>query len=336
MTANALEIENLTVDLVVDGELRRAVHEVSLEIPAGSALGLIGESGSGKSVTARAAARLLPRTAKVGGAIRLDGQDVLRMDRGTLRRTRNQSMAMIFQDPRAAINPVRRVGDFVTEALRTNLNVDAKDAASRALELLAAVGINEPERVLRLYPHELSGGMLQRVMIASVLAIEPHVILADEPTTALDVTRQAEIVRLLDSLRREHDMGMLFITHDIDLAAAICDRIAVMYAGSIVEVLSADRLREESRHPYTKALLQARPSIDVTVERLAAIPGRPLTGFEVPVGCNLQARCPYVEDQCRAEPQQLRTVGDGLVRCRRAEEIGAGTALPTEGVADDA
>ena len=316
-----LEVEGLRVRLPIDGEPRHVLHDVSLSIDAGEARGLVGESGSGKSMTARAVARLLPRGAQVEGAIRFDGEDVTAMGGGALRRYRTEGVAMIFQDPRTHINPVRRVGDFLTEALRTNLGMKADAAARKAVGLLAEVGIPDGERRLRQYPYELSGGLLQRVMIASALAVEPRLILADEPTTALDVTTQAEVVGILDELRRSRDMGLLFITHDLDLAAAICDSTSVMYAGRIVETQAARRLHEQPLHPYTAALVHARPELSGDSPRLAAIPGRPLSAFEAPDGCAFAPRCAHAQDVCRAGTPALEPCGDGQTRCVRVAEL---------------
>ena len=207
---------------------------------------------------------------------------------------------MIFQDPRAHVNPVRRIGDFMTEALRANQGVSAAEAGRRAADMLAQVGIDDGERRLRQYPHELSGGMLQRVMIAAALLTEPALLLADEPTTALDVTTQAEVMAILDELRREFGLAMLFITHDLELAAAICDRTAVMYAGQIVEIRASDLLHDDPLHPYTAALAAARPDIAQTRARLRAIPGRPLSAFEAPRrACAFAPRCPHATAACR-------------------------------------
>src|SRR5204863_1294349 len=267
-----LEIEGLTARLPVEGELRTVLHDVSLTIAAGEALGLVGESGSGKSMTARAIGRLLPPGAQTSGSIRYVSREVLRLGSGDLRRYREE-VAMIFQDPRAHVNPVRRIGDFMTETLRLK-GVTRAEAAARAARALRDVGIEDGERRLEQYPHELSGGLLQRVMIATMLLGEPRLVLADEPTTALDVTTQAEVMAILDELRRERGLALLFITHDLELAAAVCDRTAVMYAGQIVETRSADLLDRDPLHPYTAALAAARPDIAATAHRLAAIPGR--------------------------------------------------------------
>jgi oligopeptide transport system ATP-binding protein len=316
-----LEVSDLNVDLDVDGAPRRVLSGVGLEIGEGEALGLVGESGSGKSMTARAIARLLPYGARVDGTVRFAGDDVWGMGRSALRTYRTGGVAMVFQDAKTQINPVRRIGDFIGESLRTNLGVRRDAAQRRAVELLAEVGIDDGERRLRQYPHELSGGMLQRVMIASTLTAEPRLMLADEPTTALDVTTQAEVMAILGELRRERGLSLLFITHDLNLAAAVCDRTSVMYAGRVVETHAASSLASDPYHPYTAALVQARPHVERRVERLAAVPGRPLSAFEAPDGCAFAARCAYVEDRCRASVPRLEPIGTGAARCVRAHEL---------------
>jgi oligopeptide/dipeptide ABC transporter ATP-binding protein len=211
----------------------------------------------------------------------------------------------------------------MTEALRTNRGVGRAQARSRAAEALRDVGIEDGERRLDQYPHELSGGLLQRVMIAAALLTEPRLVLADEPTTALDVTTQAEVMAILDELRRERGLALLFITHDLDLAGAVCDRTCVMYAGQIVERQSSSTLSERPRHPYTALLSAARPAIEGTVHRLAAIRGRPVSAFEVPDGCSFAPRCDYAVERCKALAPQLARIDGADVRCLRAEELGA-------------
>lgn len=323
-----LVIDGLRVALPVRGEQRPVLHDVSLEIEEGAAVGLVGESGSGKSMTARAIARLLPTGASFGGSVRFGGADVLSLKGRALRDYRTE-VAMVFQDPRAHINPVRTIGDFMCEALTTLRGVKRAAARQRAVRALGEVGIADGDRRLRQYPHELSGGLLQRVMLAAVLLIQPRLILADEPTTALDVTSQAEVMAILDELRRERGMALLFITHDLDLAAAVCDRTAVMYAGQIVEVRESDRLSCDPLHPYSEALAGARPHIDGPVRRLRAIPGRPLSPFEAPEGCAFATRCDFVTDACRLVRPELEKLDGGLVRCirsanlRRQDRLGA-------------
>ncbi|HYZ82349.1 MAG TPA: ABC transporter ATP-binding protein [Solirubrobacteraceae bacterium] len=315
-----LEIDRLSTHLPVEGRLQTVLHDVSLTIGAGEAVGLVGESGSGKSMTARAVARLLPEGAQTGGAIRYDGRDVAALRGPDLRDYRGQ-VAMIFQDPRAHINPVRSIGDFLSEALCTTRGVARAEARKRAVRALADVGIDDGDQRLRQYPHELSGGLLQRVMIASALLTEPRLILADEPTTALDVTTQADVMAILDDLRREHGLALLFITHDLDLATAVCDRMCVMYAGQIVEMQEAMALTDRPLHPYTAALSAARPAIEGTVHRLAAIRGRPLSAFEAPDGCPYAPRCDFAQPRCTEHHPELSELEGGHVRCLRAGEL---------------
>src|ERR1700674_4117290 len=319
--APLLELDSVTVRLSVEGSMRPVLQDVSFAIRPGEALGLVGESGSGKSMTARSIDRLLPSGAEVSGQIRFDGRDVMSLSGAGLKRFRGE-VAMIFQDPRAHTNPVRRIGDFMTEALRTNAGVSTDDAARRAVALLKSVGIEDGERRLRQYPHELSGGLLQRVMIATALLTQPRLLLADEPTTALDVTTQAEVLAILDNLRSELRLAMLFITHNLELAAAICDRTVVMYAGQIVEVRESRLLHSDPLHPYTAALAAARPSIEHTAHRLTAIPGRPLSAFEGPTDeCAFAPRCPHAQDACREARPLLTELDGGLTRCVRAAEL---------------
>jgi oligopeptide/dipeptide ABC transporter ATP-binding protein len=326
MTATPLlELSGVTVHLAdragATGARKPVLDGIDLALAPGEALGLVGESGSGKSMTVRAVTRLLPGGAELDGSIRFDGQDVGAMDAGALRAYRDNGVGMIFQDPRAHINPTRRIGAFLIEALVRNRGVGRREAEARAVTVLTEVGIDDPARRLRQYPHELSGGMLQRVMIASVLLAEPRLILADEPTTALDVTIQAEVVGILDRLRRERGLGMVFITHDLDLALAVCGRVAVMYAGRIVELREAEELHQRASHPYTLGLLGSRPSIDERAERLKAIPGRPVSAFESGPGCAFADRCAHVQPVCREVRPELEPFQGGLVRCHRVAEI---------------
>ncbi|MFD1932240.1 ABC transporter ATP-binding protein [Nonomuraea mangrovi] len=310
---NVLEIEGLALHL--PRTARPVLNGVDLTVGAAEIVALVGESGSGKSLTLRAALRLLPRQATVRGSIRIAGEDVLTMTTTRLRDLRAGTASMVFQDPRAAINPLRRIGDFLTESTRTNRAVADELATARARELLAAVGLTD--RVLLQYPHELSGGMLQRIVIASALMSDPRLLLCDEPTTALDVTTQAEIVALLARIRRRFGTGVLFVTHDLGLAAAISDRVFVMYAGRIVEHGPADSLFGAPRHPYTAALLASTPRLEAPSARLAAISGQPPDLHTELTGCPFAARCPYVIDRCRAE----RPEPEEGVACHRAGEL---------------
>ncbi|MGW5694432.1 ABC transporter ATP-binding protein, partial [Streptomyces asiaticus] len=272
-----LAYEALSVAL--PGMARPVLDGIDLTVAAGEVVALVGESGSGKSVTARTALGLFPAGAEVEGHVRVDGTDLVSADATGLRTIRTAKASMIFQDPRAGINPVRRIGDFLTESLRVGHGWTKDRAHTRAAELLAAVGLPDPARHLKQYPHQLSGGMLQRVMIAGALTTEPRLLLCDEPTTALDVSTQAEIMAILGRLQRERDLGLLLITHDIELAAAVCDRVYVMYAGRIVETAPTAELFAAPRHPYTAGLLGSSPPLSAPSgppARLTPIPGAPM------------------------------------------------------------
>jgi len=315
-----LEVHGLTVRLQMDAGMREVITGTTLSISQGEALGLVGESGSGKSMTAKTIARLLPKGAETDGTITFDGTDVLALEGDALRKHRAE-VAVVFQDPRAHINPVRRISDFMTESLRILDDVPKAEATKRAAAALEEVGIDDPAKRLKQFPHELSGGMLQRVMIATALLSEPRLLLADECTTALDVTTQAEVMAILDDLRRERGLSMLFITHDLELAGAVCDRTCVMYAGQVVETRAADKLHGDPLHPYSAALVEARPDITSTAERLVAIPGRPVSAFEAPSGCRFAPRCPHAVDSCRTSDQVITELDGGRVRCERAAEL---------------
>jgi oligopeptide/dipeptide ABC transporter ATP-binding protein len=319
-TPPLLEVQHLRVELQSGGLLRTVVRDVSFSVAPAEAVGLVGESGAGKSITARALLRLLPPNAEMSGGIVFDGRPVTAMDRHKLRAFRAGEVAIIFQDPRVHINPVRTIGDFLTEGLRSR-GVSLKQARIQVVDLLEQVRISNPRYRLKQYPHELSGGMLQRIMIAAALAAGPRLLLADEPTTALDVTTQAEVMAILADLRRERNLAMLFITHDLELAAASCDRTLVMYAGVVIEDQPSQRLHDDPRHPYTAGLVRSRPDPAHTYRRLPAMPGRPLAAHDAPDGCAFAARCGSTQGVCRAETPRLRRVGWGLVACHRAEEL---------------
>lgn len=269
MSEALLKLTDVRATLRTRDQSQTLLNGVSFEIGRGEALGLVGESGSGKSLTTRSIIRMLDPAFTVEGEILYDGESILGMNARRLRSFRSDDVGMIFQDPRAHVNPVHSVGDFLTEALVRNRGVSRTEAERRAVVLLDEVGVRSPERRLRQYPHELSGGLLQRVMIASVLLAEPRLILADEPTTALDVTAQSDVMAILDEQRRARGLAFLFITHDLELAAACCDRLAVMYAGEIVE--QGANVYESPTHPYTIELLGSRPSIEERFERLPAL-----------------------------------------------------------------
>ncbi|MCZ4119914.1 ABC transporter ATP-binding protein [Streptomyces sp. H39-S7] len=321
-----LEINGLRIDLPLDGAARTVVHRADVHITEGAAVALVGESGSGKSLTARSVMGLLPPGARVHGDLLFAGESVPTMTPQRLRAFRASDVAMVFQDPRAHINPARSVGDFLIEGLTTARGAPAAEAVTKVTAILREVGIADAGRRMRQRPHELSGGLLQRVMIAAALAAEPRLLLADEPTTALDVTTQEEVMAIIGETRAARGLALLFITHDLELAAAVCDRVVVMYAGSTVEELPADHLRDSAAHPYTRALLASRPSLGNDTE-LRSIAGRPLSGFEAPVGCAFGDRCPRVQDLCRGDRPRPRPTGDGTAACHfphtlSSEEVG--------------
>ena len=315
-----VRLEHLQVDLRVRNATRRVISEVSLTVAPGESLGLVGESGSGKSMTLRAIMRQLPLGACVSGEVVFDGKRVYDLGRTALRRFRGFDVAMIYQDPRATINPLRTVGDFVTEGLIRVAGMSRKLATEAAVVQLRDVGIEDAPRRLRQYPHQLSGGLLQRVMIAAALLARPRLLLADEPSTALDVTTQEEVMAILDEQRRERELAMIFVSHDLDLAAAVTHRICVMYAGTIVENGPSRGLHRTALHPYTVGLLRARPST-TKVARLFVIPGRPMAAYETGLGCVFADRCSFVEERCRTVRPVLRPIDDHVVACHRAEEL---------------
>ncbi|WP_432127967.1 ABC transporter ATP-binding protein [Streptomyces sp. bgisy082] len=291
---NTLDIQGLRVTL--PGTARPVLDGVDLHVAAGETVALVGESGSGKSLTSRSALGLLPPGAAVEGAVRVHGRDVLTLNAKELRALRTGTVSMIFQDPRAALNPLRRIGDFLTESVTLTGTTGRPEATARAVELLEAVGLDAS--ALRKYPGQVSGGMLQRVMIAASLMGDPALLLADEPTTALDVTTQAEVVALLAELRERFGTGLLFVTHDLDLAAAISDRVYVMYAGRIAESGPAEALFARPRHPYTSALLASTPRLDAPRGRLTAIHGQPPDLRRELTGCPFAVRCPLATEIC--------------------------------------
>ncbi len=304
-------------DLGVAFGALRAVDGVSFTVMPGETLGLVGESGCGKSTTALALMRLL-HGATLHGAALFGGRDLLALGETAMRRVRGGEIAMIFQDPVTALHPLIRVGEQVAEALRAHRDVSAAEARARALDLFHKVGIAAPEQRLRAYPHELSGGMCQRVMIAAAIACAPRLLLADEPTTALDVTVQAQILELLQSVSREAGMAVILITHDLGVVAGAADRVAVMYAGRIVEIADTPTLFAAPAHPYTRGLLGAVPQLDRGWdEELPTIPGSVATAA-MARGCRFAPRCPLAADICR-EPPPLAAVADGhLAACWKA------------------
>lgn len=293
------------------------LHDVNLQIRAGETLGLVGESGSGKSMTALALLGLVPAPGVLqSGSVQLAGRELVGLPESELQQLRGNQIAMIFQEPLSSLNPAFTVGDQIGEVLRTHRGLSKSAARKETLELLAHVQIPDPERRIDQYPHQFSGGMAQRVLIARALACNPKVLIADEPTTALDVTVQAQVLELLRRLQKENGMAILFITHDLGVVANICDRVAVMYAGEIVETGTTHDLLRHPKHPYTHALLRAMPQINQSNDRLIAIPGQVPPAWNWPQGCRFHPRCNSATDACRSRAIPLRQVGKGrLVRC---------------------
>ncbi len=324
MTAPLVAVRDLTVDFAAGARVSRAVDGVSLEIAPGEALGIVGESGSGKSVTWLAALGLLPTKARVTGSVRLDGKELVGAPRGNLEQVRGKRIAMIFQDPSSCLNPVHRIGRQLVEAIALHRGLSGRAAETEALRLLDQVGIADARRRLSDYPHLLSGGLNQRVMIAMALAGEPDLLVADEPTTALDATIQAQILALLASIRRDTGMALVLISHDLGVVAENVDRVAVMYAGRLVEEAPGADLFGTARHPYTQGLLAALPTLTGPRRRLAAIPGTVPEPGNMPAGCRFAPRCPFAETKCATVPPPSRIVGfRHAAACHRRLEPGA-------------
>ena len=315
-----LEIDNLQTHFLTEAGTVRAVDGVTIEIKKGETLGIVGESGCGKSVTALSVLRLIPNPPGriVGGAIRLEGRDLLRLPDEEMRKVRGGRISMIFQEPMTSLNPVFTVGDQIAEGIRLHQGLSKRDAWSKATEMLRLVRIPDPERRVKEYPHQMSGGMRQRVMIAMGLSCNPSLLIADEPTTALDVTIQAQILELLNQLKSEIGMAVMLITHDLGVVADTAARVAVMYAGRVVEEAAVMDLFTNPRHPYTQGLLASIPRIEKAERRrrLLAIPGMVPDLLDLPQGCKFQARCSKVFEACRGEEPALKRVGPGhQARC---------------------
>jgi peptide/nickel transport system ATP-binding protein len=314
-----LEVRDLRTHFPADGGAARAVDGVSFALDAGAVLGLVGESGCGKSMTALSLMRLVPPPGRiVGGEIRLDGRELTRLDERDMRAVRGAGLAMIFQEPMSSLNPVFTVGSQIAEAVAIHRRVGRRTAWDRAVELLGEVGIPEPAERARDYPHQLSGGMRQRVMIAIAISCEPRVLIADEPTTALDVTIQAGILDLLRVLRERRGMALLLITHDLGVVAEQADHVAIMYAGRIVERAGVLDLFDRPLHPYTRALFRSMPGVGATKARLEAIPGQVPDLLHLPSGCAFRDRCPDAIPDCAAAVPPLAEKRPGhLAACIR-------------------
>ncbi|WOH83935.1 ABC transporter ATP-binding protein [Bradyrhizobium sp. BEA-2-5] len=306
MSRTLLSVESAVVELPTPRGNLRAVDHVDLSLEAGRTLGIVGESGCGKTMLSRAVLQLLPKKAKLTGRVMFDGQDLTKLPAEKLRKLRGRSLAVVFQDPMTSLNPVLTIGTQLMETIVEHLELDLAEARQRSIELLAAVGIPAPEQRLAQYPHQLSGGMRQRVAIAIALSCEPKLLIADEPTTALDVTIQAQILDLLAREQRRRHMAMIIITHDLGVVAGRADEVAVMYAGRVVERASTPALFKQMRMPYTEALLAALPKLDVAPHTpLPAISGRPPDPTRPLKGCSFSPRCRYSAERCGTEKPQL-------------------------------
>jgi len=318
-------IERMTVDFDLGGRLVRVLHGIDLEVRRGESIGIVGESGCGKSVSWLAVLGLLGRRARVGGKVMLEGQNLAVLGERELSRVRGRRIAMIFQDPASSLNPVQKIGRQIEEALVLHRGLSGSAARAQAKRLIDRVGVTDAARRLDQYPHELSGGMNQRVMIAIALAGQPDLLVADEPTTALDVTIQAQVLDLIREIRAETGMALVLISHDLGVVSDLCERIAVMYAGRIVEEAPAEMLFVEPLHPYTHGLLAALPDLEAPSQRLIAIPGTvPTPGVDLP-GCDFAPRCPEACEACRAVvPPLANSTRRRRVACfRRAPAVGS-------------
>jgi oligopeptide/dipeptide ABC transporter ATP-binding protein len=318
-----LTVSDLRTYFYTSAGVARAVDGVSFSIASGETLGIVGESGCGKSVTALSILRLIQQPGRIepGSTINFEGQELLQLDDAGIRRIRGNRIAMIFQEPMTALNPVFSVGDQIAEVVRVHANAPRRAAWDRAVEMLTTVGIPAPAERARQYPHQLSGGMRQRVLIAMALVMHPALVIADEPTTALDVTIQAQILELLADLQQRLGTSIAMITHDLGVIAEVASRVVVMYGGEVVEEARVETLFSEPHHPYTEGLLHAMPRVGRRRERLAVIPGNVPPPTAWPTGCRFRDRCPYAWDRCAAEHPPLYQIGVGHVsRCHLADE----------------
>jgi len=324
MTKELLEIENLKTYFYTWAGIVKAVDGVSLKVREGETLGLVGESGSGKSVTALSILQIVPRPGKIiGGSISFRGENLLEKTEAEMQSVRGKEIAYVFQDPATSLNPVFTIASQLTEVIRRHQNCTKEEALKKTVELLKLVEIPDPEIKMYNYPHQLSGGMKQRIAVARALSCQPNLLLADEPTTALDVTIQAQILDLLKSLKQQLKMAMILITHDMGVVAGVADRITVLYAGRVCESASSKTIFRNPLHPYTRALLEAVPSLVLRREKLKVIPGAIPNLIEPPVGCRFNPRCEFAKQGlCTAElPELAELEPDHYVACVRAREI---------------
>ncbi len=320
MANNILEIKNLTIHYVTDQETVKAVNGISLEIAEGESLGLVGETGAGKTTTALGIMRLVPDPPGkiISGEIIYKGEDLMKKTEHEMRSIRGHQISMIFQDPMTALNPVETVGFQIAEVIRLHQNLSKKDAEAKAMEMMELVGI-EGARAGE-YPHQFSGGMKQRIVIAMALACDPSLLLADEPTTALDVTIQEQVLDLIDNLKKQFNTSMLLITHDLGIVAEVCDKVAIMYAGEIVEYGTLEHIYNNTSHPYTQGLFGSIPNFNSKTHRLKPIKGLMPDPANLPDGCVFAERCPHAKDECRSGKLTTKEIEPGhFVRCRLFE-----------------
>jgi peptide/nickel transport system ATP-binding protein len=322
MVGRLLDVSELRTYFFTEAGVVKAVDGISVNVDPGETIGLVGESGSGKSVTAQSALRIVPKPGRiVGGSIKFEGEDLLAKSEDEMRKFRGPKMAVVFQDPTTSLNPVYTVGKQLTDIIRLHKGMTAEEARKSALQILERVGIPAPETRLKAYPHELSGGMKQRVAIARALTCEPKLLFADEPTTNLDVTVQAQVLDLLKALQKEFNMAMVMITHDMGIIADMTRRVTVLYAGKVMEVADTATIFNSPKHPYTEALLKAVPSVAQT-QTLEVIPGNIPNLIEPPSGCVFHPRCKYAKEICMKEVPPLEKVDEGHhVACHRWREL---------------
>ncbi len=320
MDDTLIQVKNLQISFKYDGLMTPVIRGVSFDIKRGETLGMVGESGSGKSVTSREIMRLIatPPARIDSGEILFEGRDILKMSDDELRSIRGNRISMIFQEPMTSLNPVYTCGDQIMEVIRLHKGVSKKEARQMAIEMLREVGVQSPETRVDCYPHELSGGMRQRVMIAMALSCSPTLLISDEPTTALDPTIQAQILQLIKDMKKKLNMSVLFITHDLGVVAQNCDRVVVMYAGKIVEVAEVCELFDHPAHPYTQGLIMSIPKMSSDVEELYSIDGSIPSFGSLPGGCTFGPRCPYFTEECTKSEPVLKDIGGGhLCACHR-------------------
>lgn len=323
MPDSVLHVENLRTYFFTYAGIVRAVDGISLDVNRGETLGVVGESGSGKTVTAQSILRIVPSPGKiVDGTIEFQGRNLLKLEEHAMQKIRGKEIAYVFQDPTTTLDPVYKVGEQLSEVIMRHHNISKKDALAKAIDLLRNVEIPDPEIRINQYPHELSGGTKQRIAIARALSCDPTLILADEPTTALDVTIQAQILDLLKELKNRLNVAMVLITHDMGIVADVCDRVTVLYAGQVCETGTVEQVFEKPKHPYTQALLTSVPSLALRKEKLSVIPGNVPNLIQPPSGCRFHPRCPFAQQICIDKVPELEPIGDGRwVHCHRWKDL---------------